>query len=115
MESLLGETPADLLQEFAMACLLADHPDLVRQQGGVPLVDLPTVMQPRRQPVTGVANFALDGSAILLLEPTGETGGWQIDLTLPEDEPAAMLAIAVPNTVSDPVDVRIGPQSTTFP
>jgi hypothetical protein len=115
LESLLGETPADLLQEFALACLLADRPDLVRQQGGVPLVDLPTVMQPRRQPVTGVANFALDGSAILLLEPTGEAGGWQIDLTLPEDEPAAMLAIAVPNTVSDPVDVRIGPQSTTFP
>jgi hypothetical protein len=115
LEPLLGVTPADLLQEFAMACLLADRPDLVRQLGGVPLVDLPAMMRPRRQPATGVANFALDGSALLLLEPTGEAGGWQIELTLPGHEPAAILAIAVPDPVSVPGNLRTGPQATTSP
>jgi hypothetical protein len=100
LEPLLGEPATDLLEEFAVACLLSDHPELLTEIGGVPIVDLPAGMRPQRQQVTGREGLELQGSALLLLEPTGQSAGWQIDLVAPVGAAAAVLAIAVPERAS---------------
>lgn len=66
----------DLLEEWALACLLVDRPELLEQAGVTPLGELPTAWQPRRLRDEGT--HLVTGSAMLLLELSG-ADRWSVD------------------------------------
>ena len=88
--ALVLDQPAhELLEEWALACLLVDRPELLADAGVPALTDIPVAWQPRR--VRGEGTHEVTGSALLLWELAPD-GLW----TIAAPANATAVACAVP-------------------